>query len=550
MNLRPYQRQASDCIFDQWKSCASTLLDLPTGVGKTIVLADVVRRVFPRRAIVVAHRRELIKQAVDKITRVTGIRCDVEMGEYRANEHGLFSKASVVVSTVQTLTSGNDGYGRLGKFNPQDFGLLVIDECHHSTAASYRRIVDYFRQNEALKVLGVTATPKRADEEALKQVFETVAFRYELNQAVDDGWLVPIRQQMVTIHGLDYSHVKTTDGDLNGAELSKVLEAERVAHEIASATIDIIGARRTIIFTVSVKQAMMTAEIMNRHRPGMAAHVYGEMDHEDRSRVLKGFETGEIQVVCNFGVLTEGFDNAAVEVVVMGRLTKSHSTYVQMLGRGTRPLPNTVETPETPEARRAAIAASAKPFCTIVDFVGNAGRHKLVTSADILGGNVSPQARERVIKRAKKTGQPVDISKELIDEEKKLNEEKIKADEARKKHIILKARYSVQNVDPFDVLSVKPVVARPVDNRRELTEKQRALLMRQGINPDAVPYAQAKQLVGEIISRFDRKLCSFKQGKILRRFGYDTNVSFEAASQIIDGLAKNGWKRPMEVETL
>jgi superfamily II DNA or RNA helicase len=516
---------------------------MPTGGGKTILFADVIRRVFPRRALVVAHREELIFQAQDKIERVTGLKAEVEMGDYRA-EGGLFGEARVVVSTIQTQCSGGDGGGRMSKFDPQRFGVLIIDEAHHATSPSYRRVIDYYRSNPGLKVLGVTATPDRADEAALGQVFESVAFDYELLDAIHDGWLVPIEQQMVHVEGLDYSSIRTTAGDLNGGDLAAVLEAEKNLQQMASASVAIIGRRRALVFTASVKAAEMTAEIFNRHRSGMAEWVCGETDREKRRRVLAGFAAGKLQVVCNCGVLTEGFDDPGVEVVIMGRPTKSRSLYSQMVGRSTRPLPGLVDGPETAEARKAAIAASAKPSCLVVDFVGNAGKHKLVTSADILGGKVSEEALERAVKRACAAGGPVNMTEALDEAEAELREQKRLAEVARRAGVVAKARFRTQAVDPFDVLALEPVRARGWDQGRQLTEKQRSLLARQGINPEGVSFSEGRQLIAEILRRWDRKLCSFKQAKVLRKYGYDTEVSFAEASAMIDALARNGWRRP------
>ena len=142
MILRAYQSAASDAIFTEWQEHDSTLVVIPTGGGKTVLFADVIRRVFPRRALVLAHREELIFQARDKIQRVTGLRADVEMGDYRA-EGGLFDAARVIVSTIQTQCSGGYGGGRMAKFDPARFGVLIIDEAHHATSPSYRRVIDY-----------------------------------------------------------------------------------------------------------------------------------------------------------------------------------------------------------------------------------------------------------------------------------------------------------------------------------------------------------------------------------------------------------------------
>ena len=547
MKLRPYQSAASDAIFTEWQEHDSTLVVMPTGGGKTILFADVIRRVFPRRALVLAHREELIFQAQDKIQRVTGLRADVEMGEYRADS-GLFDAARVVVSTIQTQCSGGDGGGRMGKFDPQRFGVLIIDEAHHATSPSYRRVIDYYKTNPALKVLGVTATPDRADEEALGQVFQSVAFDYEVLDAIHDGWLVPIEQQMVHVEGLDYSSIRTTAGDLNGGDLAAVLEAEKNLQQIAAASLQIIGPRRSLVFTASVKAAEMTAEILNRHRPGMASWVCGKTDREERRRILADFAAGKLQVVCNCGVLTEGFDDPGVEVVIMGRPTKSRSLYSQMVGRSTRPLPGVVDGPETADERRAAIAASAKPSCLVVDFVGNAGKHKLVTSADILGGKVSEEAMELALARTLKAGGPVNMTEALGEAEEELKHQREQArlaEAARRAQLVATARFTTQSVDPFDVLAIDPVKERGWDAGRQLTEKQRSLLAKQGINPDNVTFTQAKQLISEIFRRWDGKLCSFKQAKVLRKYGYSADVSFAEASARIDALAKNGWRKPL-----
>lgn len=544
MNLRPYQLAAADAIFKEWQDNDSTLVVMPTGGGKTILFADVIRRVFPRRALVIAHREELIFQARDKIQRVTGLSADVEMGEYRA-DGGLFGASSVVVSTIQTQCSGGDGGGRMSKFDPQRFGVLIIDEAHHATSPSYRRVIDYYRTNPALKVLGVTATPDRADEEALGQVFQSVAFDYEVLDAIHDGWLVPIEQQMVHVEGLDYSSIRTTAGDLNGGDLAAVMEAEKNLQQMASASLTIIGQRRALVFTASVKAAEMTAEIFNRHRAEMAAWVCGKTDRDERRKVLADFAAGKIQVVCNCGVLTEGFDDPGVEVIIMGRPTKSRSLYSQMVGRSTRPLPGVVDGPETAEERKAAIAASAKPSCLVVDFVGNAGKHKLVTSADILGGKVSEEAVELAMTRALKAGGPVKMAGALDEAEAELHEQKRLAEAARRARLVATARFTTQSVDPFDVLHLDPVKPRGWDNVKQLTEKQRSLLAKQGINPDNLSFSEGKQLISEIFRRWDGKLCSFKQAKVLRKYGYGTEVSFAEASATIDALAKNGWRKPV-----
>jgi superfamily II DNA or RNA helicase len=298
MKPRDYQVKAHTCIHHEWETAVATAAVMPTGTGKTVLFACVIKSRLPGRALVLAHREELIWQARDKIERFAGVDCGIEMAELYVNA-SLWGEQKVVISTIQTMISKWGDRFRMGRFKPTDFDTLIIDECHHSTADSYRRVIDYYRQNPKLKVLGVTATPDRADEEALGQVFDTVAFNYEILDAIQDGWLVPIEQQFVSIGDLDFSDIRTTAGDLNGADLAKLMESEKNMQGVTGASLQIIGARRAILFTCSVKQAEQAAEIFNRHRPGMADWVCGATNKDDRRQKLEDFRSGKIQVMCN-----------------------------------------------------------------------------------------------------------------------------------------------------------------------------------------------------------------------------------------------------------
>jgi superfamily II DNA or RNA helicase len=549
---RDYQSKAVSSTFQAWSDGSrSTLGVLPTGCGKTIVFAGVIRRKFPQRAMVLAHRQELIWQARDKIQKVTGLKVDVEMGDYKASmDADLFHpRASVIVSTIQTHVAGGDGAGRIGKFDPSDFGLLVIDEAHHATSPSYRRIIDYYMTNPGLVVLGVTATPDRADEEALGQIFDSVAFDYEILDAIKDGWLVPIEQQMVSIDGLDYSNIKTVAGDLNQGDLDAIMLAEKNLQGVASSTIDIIGDRRGIGFASSVNHARMLANILNRHKSGMAAWVCGKTEDLERRQIVSDFAKGKIQFLWNCGVFTEGFDDAGVEVIAMGRATKSRALYAQMAGRATRPhdsIAHSLNDMANAARRRWLIQTSSKPSALIIDFVGNSGKHKLMTVADILGGNVSDEVVEAAIIRAKQSGLPMRIDRTLEEEEKIIEERKKREAEenARKHKILFKASYKTQKVDPFDILQIKPVKPRGWDNKKTLTEKQTNILRKAGYEPAEMEYGRAKQLIGILLDRWTNHKCTIGQANILKRFGCDTEMSFELAGKTIDAIKANGWRKP------
>jgi superfamily II DNA or RNA helicase len=546
MELRDYQAACVDSIRMKLDTDSSTLFVLPTGTGKTIVFAALSRHAH-KRVMVLAHRQELIRQAADKIKTVTGERCAIEMGQEWSAEHTEWNRARVVVSSVQTQISGARGEGRMSRFNPNDFDLLIIDEGHHSTSDSYKRIVAHYRKNPDLKVVGCTATPDRADEEALGQIYDSVAYDYEISDAIRDGWLVPVHQRQVFVESLDFSSVRTTAGDLNGADLAAIMEEEENLHAVADPLFALARGRRAVVFTSSVIHAQRLAEILNRHETGCAGCVHAQTRDDERAATFAALKTGAIRFLCNVGICTEGWDEPLVEVVAMARPTKSRALYAQMAGRGTRPLFPAIDGIESADARRAAIAASAKANCEIIDFVGNSGRHALVSAADILGGKFSDAAVQRVKKELATQG--VELTGDVL-EKLKAAEKKI-ADEAeeikrRRAHVIGKAAYTTSSTNPFDVLGLTPAKPQRIERYKTVTEKQKALLEKNGIEAADMPFAQVSQLIGEIIQRGRNNQCTFKQARVLKKYGYDPNCSFAEARVIMDALAKNHWKRPAE----
>jgi len=548
IQFRDYQKQAIDSAMDELREVNSTLLVSPTGTGKTVIMAGIVRRSFPGRVMIIAHREELIFQARDKISAMAGVPVCVEMADLRAKDgfNDMFGLSPVVVSSIQTQNSGGDG-GRMSRFDPWQFDLLLIDEAHHACADSYRRVIDYYRSNPALRVVGVTATPDRADELALGQIFDTVAFDYEVSDAIRDGYLVPIRQRLIQVDGLDFSAIKTTAGDLNGKQLAEVMEEEHNLHEIAAPTLEIAGERKTLLFASSVKHAERLAEIFNRHRQGCAEFVCGKTPKEIRRERLQRYAEGEIQFLCNVGVLTEGYDDPSTELVVIARPTKSRSLYCQMVGRGTRVLPGVIDGLENAgaDARCAAIADSEKPSVEILDFAGNSGRHKLITTADILGGKECDEIAARALKNIRERGGASDMAEQMKQAELELQEEKQREEAAKRARLRARAKYQAREVNPFDVLDITPPSAHEARPGRQLSPKQADLIRKHiGIEPEERPYHEMKRLLDEQFRRWNENLCSFKQAKILSKYGYPTDLGRDDASRVIDAIAANGWKKP------
>lgn len=548
MKLRDFQSTAVEKVYEAWTKSASTIGVAATGLGKTVILGHVIKNLNGGRAMIIAHREELIWQAAEKIERILGVKPDIEMAEYRADRH-LFSRSPVVISTVQTLMAGQ-GEGRIGRFKPEDFSCLVIDECHHSTANSYKWIIQHFRKNKDLRVVGFTATPDRTDEEALGQVFDSVAFEYDVQFGISNGWLVPVNQFFVPVNGLDLSTVRTTAGDLNAGDLSNILEQEKPLHEFASPTVDIVGDRKTLVFAASLAHAERFCEILNRHKSDCARWVSGKTPKEDRRAMFADYAHKRFQFLVNVGVASEGFDDPGIEVVVMARPTKSRSLYAQMIGRGTRPLPGTVDQYEDPADRRMAITESNKPFIEVIDFVGNSGKHKLIGVADILGGNYSDAIVERAARNAKESGKSMDMVQALEDAAREDHEERErqkKIEASRRSELRVRATYSREAVDPFDVFQIQPPRERGWDAGKPITDKMRNLLERQGIETEHLSFSQARQLIIEVTGRWDSGKCSYKQAKWISQYGFSSDCSRQDATRIIEDIKAGKIKRPAPV---
>jgi superfamily II DNA or RNA helicase len=517
----------------------STLISVATGLGKTVVMAEVAKRWRYGRVLLLAHREELIFQGANSLSCLMGEEVAIEMADNRSNETP-GQQSRVVVASVMTMIR------RLEKFSPFDFGLLLTDEAHHATAASYRKIYRYFGQNPNLCHLGVTATPDRADEEALGQVYDSVAFEYGILDGINDGWLVPVEQQFVSVDGLDLSGCSADKHDLKDSDVARIMENETLQHKIAHPTIELVGDRPTLVFTASVDHANKTAEIFNRHRSGCAAAINGKTNKDVRREAVKAFCDGTIQYLVGVGVFTEGFDAPNCSAVAMGRPTKSRSLYAQCIGRSTRPLPGTVD--GDVEDRHAAIASSGKPNSLILDFVGNSGRHKLVCTADILGGKESDEVVDRARNNASKKGRPVNMAEELEEAREQLIEElrkKRAAEEASRAALVARAKYKTMKVSPFDVFDLLPRREPGWHKGRSPTEGQVAALRKFKVSDSEIrdlSFSKASQLLDTLVTRSKSDLCSYKQAKLLSSYGLKTDVSFQEASQVIDRLKRNGWK--------
>ena len=237
LKLRPYQDEARHSVENEWKEGRKrTLLVLPTGCGKTIVFSQITADCVMQgqKVLIMAHRGELLEQAADKLKAVTGLKAELEKAESSAA--GKWTP--VVVGSVQTLMREK----RLQRFKPDFFGTIIIDEAHHALSDSYQTVLKYF---DGANILGVTATPDRADMRDMGEFFESLAYEYSLAKAIKEGYLCPIKAQTIPLK-LDISHVTMQSGDYKLSEVGTALDP--YLGQIAEEMKNYCQGRKTVVF--------------------------------------------------------------------------------------------------------------------------------------------------------------------------------------------------------------------------------------------------------------------------------------------------------------
>lgn len=357
--LRPYQRSAVRAVENAWGSgMRRPAVVMATGLGKTRVFATLAEREAKAggRTLVLAHRSELLMQANAQITN-SG-RLIAGLDETRG--------MSTVVASVQTLTR------RLQTWPSDAFSMVVIDEAHHASAPTYRRVMEHFGCYEgSARSLGVTATLARTDNRGLADVWDDAVVKYDTAWGIDHGWLVPqIDAKTAVVPDLNLIGIRTVAGDLHQGDLARAVAQSDAASVVAKtyrehATGPDGLARRGIVFCPNVEIAAAFKTAFSRRRIKSAV-VTGETPFEVRQQIYAAVRSGEIRVIVNCMVLTEGFDLPAVEVVVIARPTKSAPLYIQMAGRALR-----------------ASADTGKESALILDVCGRTARRGLATPIDL-----------------------------------------------------------------------------------------------------------------------------------------------------------------------
>lgn len=389
LKLRDYQEACIDALMrDVEGGTPRVAAVLPTGAGKTVVFSHLVSlfvEMHPgKRVLILAHTDELVEQAVKKLKAVAP---SIKVGVVKAARNEVW--ASVIVASVQSLRNPKR------RDTIRNVGLVVVDECHHATAKTYRDIlkhygcmsdqgapvrlpdetdaeyqdaVDLAKDAESwTPVVGFTATLVRGDNASLSDVWQKVSFRRDISFMIRRGYLLNPIGKRVEIDDFDLRKVKKSGGDYQASALEEALTASMAPEIVAKAYVEHAGERPGILFAPTVDSAYEFATALSEQ--GIISEVvHGALARDERRAILGRLESGETQVVANCMVLTEGFDSPKVSCIVIARPTRSAGLYQQMVGRGLRP---------------DLTAPRDGQDCLILDVVGASQVHGLASLVDL-----------------------------------------------------------------------------------------------------------------------------------------------------------------------
>ena len=317
--LRDYQQSLIRLVYEKWdKGLLKILMQLPTGGGKTIILAAIARNFFQRQEpiLVIAHTEELISQLRDALESACGVLVGVIKAGVKANLERLIQVASAQTLRNRALPAA---------------ALVIIDESHHGVSPTYRQIIESYPD---AYILGVTATPCRTDGSGFDDLFDALVSITSPRELIEQGYLSDYKL-IASPQAISTKGIKSTGGDFNNRDLAASVDVVELAGDLIGAYKLYAIAKKCVVFAINCNHSKAIAQRYNA--AGIPAeHLDGETPDDDRKAIIERFRTGENLVLCNVNIVTEGFNLPNIEVVQVARPTKSLSLWLQMVGRGLR----------------------------------------------------------------------------------------------------------------------------------------------------------------------------------------------------------------------
>ena len=329
MELREYQIECINSIkLGMQKNHRRMLVSLPTGSGKTIIFAHLIKE-LSLKALIIAPRLELLEQAKQKLQMVCP---KLSIGIINADNKEF--STDVVISSIQSLYNENN----LLQVISQQFNLIIFDEAQYSGADKAREVLKCLmdRNKEAILV-GFTATAYRQGSRGLAPVFDTIAYELDTKTLVERGYLVKPTSYKI-MNNLNLTAVtKADDGDFSAESLADVMDTPQMNQLVVQAYLKHGDNRKAIVFGCNIKHALNLYEAFKADDINVAV-VHSKMGKE-RSEIIADFRENKTQVMVNCGILSVGYDDPEVSCAILARPTKSLGLFVQMCGRILRPAP-------------------------------------------------------------------------------------------------------------------------------------------------------------------------------------------------------------------
>ena len=519
--IRPYQEAAKEACLAGLKEVGPAhvprgILCLPTGAGKTHVFSQIILEYIKTgeqttimqplqqaaelhdstenterdRVLVIVHRKELIEQVQHKLLE-NNIIAEIEQSKQRAR-----LDAPVVIASVQSLQGK-----RLARYQCDHFALIVIDECHHTPAKSYKNVIAHF---DTVPILGVTATVDRLDKKSLKAIYHSgIWYNYPMLEAILSGYIMEPKPVICNIV-CDLRQCRTVSGDYVQADTGAVIykHVRSIATALVKETRDLL----TLSFTPTVESAVALAAHV-RELGINACAVWGTSP--DRDEILEQFKQGIVRQLVNCEIFTEGVDVPQIEAIGLCRPTKSRSKYCQMIGRGGRPY-------------------GSKTYLKVIDFQWLTTKHDLLIDPIKLLAEHEPGL---VKARLTNTGNPVE---DIMRARKVVEAERIAREYARREIDLLAERQATENR-----LREVPRCARVVPPPPHLrpTAKQQTALRNCGvIGWQCMDFMEARNALRTVSSRIDSGKCHYARARAISILGL---MSEEQALEITDTMAKS-----------
>ena len=326
---RDYQIDCINQIFQAWnEGHSAVMLQLPTASGKTWIFANIAVSLLSQQqpVIIIAHQKELIDQAVAKLKQLIDLPIGVIKAGVKPNSEALIQVASIQSLIRRKLPSAS---------------LLIIDEAHHSYPQSYATVVEYYRRSNAY-ILGVTGTPCRTDGRGFRVLkggvcgYDKLICGPSVKELTERGYLTPFKLYAAKNIVDAYSaKVKICGGDYDRRELSELVESKLVIGEVIDTWLELAHGKSTVIFAVSTNHSIDIAAEFCRHGIS-AAHIDAKTPIKERERIFAEFAAGNILVITQYSIVTEGVDIAGIKVIQNLRPTNSIVRWFQSIGRALR----------------------------------------------------------------------------------------------------------------------------------------------------------------------------------------------------------------------